>query len=247
MNAAHDFLTRVGMKIDVNGWAVDDDVLDLFDDVLEGDLDDDIGERWLRELFERNHHVVQLSEPAPVLAATVDEALDKVSPHVLIEPRGRRRRLTKWRLISDLNLRFLEAGLEPGDNLARGAPLVASGPHGYSHVADYVVIQDQAVQVVQAWSFQVSSQVSLLRDVKAWGWTMRELIAHGGSAETRQGSITIPQNVRLSVVVAPPQEGEPEKAYVEANAVFGELGASVYKHGNEAVVANEAARQLGLA
>ncbi len=244
LNAAHDFLTRVGMSIDLDELLLDDADLDVTEIILEGRAPE-ITESWLRNVAARNRHVVQLSEPAPVLAETVDDALDSIFPHVVIEPETRRRRgLTKWRLLSALQSDFLDAGLEPSD-FARGASLVASGPQKYQYPIDYVVSEKMAVQVVQTWSFQVASVTELSRDVKAWGWTMREILEHGGLAHTRARRVAVPHNVDVRVIVAPPREDQAQETFDEALAVFNELHVTVHNHGDEITVAEAAADLLG--
>jgi hypothetical protein len=103
-----------------------------------------------------------------------------------------------------------------------------------------------ARQLVQTWSFQVASQDALSRDVKAWGWTIRELLDHGGVATTKGRTITVPRNVDIQVVVAPPEPGQPSVVYREARSVFDELNIHVVSHGEESLVASKAADLLGL-
>ena len=245
ITAAREFMTRVGVSMDFDAWTVDDDEFDLAIDPLEAAHSFD--EDRLLELARKNRHVVQLSEPAPVLAASADAALDTVYPHLIVEPESRRKTtLTKWRLISDLNFHYLQAGLEFRDHFSRAVSVVAGGPNSYRHGADFLVAQATARQLVQTWSFQVASQDVLSRDVKAWGWTIRELRDHGGVATTKDRKITVPHNVDIRVVVAPPEPEQPNVVYQEARSVFDDLNIPVVSHGEESLVASKAADLLGL-
>jgi hypothetical protein len=246
ITAAREFMTRVGVSMDFDAWAVDDDEFDLVIDPLERPAPS-FDEDSLLELARKNRHVVQLSEPAPVLADSADAALDAVYSHLIVEPQSRRKKtLTKWRLISDLNLQYLYAGLEFRDHFSRAVSVVAGGPKSYRHGADFLVAEAMARQLVQTWSFQVASQDALSRDVKAWGWTIRELLEHGGVATTKHRKINVPHNVDIQVVIAPPEPGQPSVVYEEARSVFDELKIPVVGHGEESLVASKAADLLGL-
>jgi hypothetical protein len=242
--AAHDFLTRLGMSVDLDERLLDEEGLVSFEDFAgrrDGPL---MRERWLQELADRNRHTVQLSNPAPVLASSAEDALDSIFEHLVVEPEPRRKSLTKHRLLSNLNFQYLKAGLEAEQQFSYGAQLSSSGPKDYRHTIDYIVGEESAVQIVQAWSFQVAGQAMLSRDVKAWGWTMRELLEHGGNAITKTRRVPVPRDVEIEVVLAEPVADEPVDAYREALSVCADLSVPVHPHGDERSVAAEAVRLL---
>ena len=239
--AAHDFVTRVGMDIDSAEW-----FLDLTDGGADTPvfIEPTVTEGWLRDLASRQRHVIQLSPPAPIMAESVEEAMDQIFRHMIKEPERRSRGLTKWALLRSMNLGYERAGLELGRDFDRRVPLVAGGDRRFTHFVDYVVAGNQAAQLVQMWSFQGDSQTDLSREVKAWGWTMRELRDNGGVARGRQRDVAVPRDVPVDVVVAGPEPDQDRDRYDEALSVFEELGAVVRAHGQEDSVATDAASLL---
>lgn len=244
--AAHDTIARIGYLVDLSAWLRDIEY-------EQGDEPKDdvaaalkVGEEWLGRLHLENHRAVQFSAPAPVLAASVEDALDLVFPRVTVQPTRRPSRLTKWRLISSLGQSYLEAGLEPED-LKRNVTLLAQGPRLFTHGIDFAVSNGRVLQLAQTWSFRVASQDALARDVKAWGWTMKELREHGGLVRTRKRSLEVAPAVEMQTIIAPPAPGQPNGVYEEALGVFEELGVTVHPHGEEEIVAAAAAELVAKA
>ena len=77
-----------------------------------------------------------------------------------------------------------------------------------------------AKRLTQCWSFQVKDTESVLNEVKAWGWTMRDLRRSGGEIRTSTRRIQVPGEVELSVVYAPMADTKPEEFTEEAIEVF---------------------------
>ncbi len=245
ISAAHDVLARLGYQIDLHTLLVEE--LDGEERDPDVALASEVSEKWLRDLHELSNRVVQFSQPAPVLAESIDAAMDTVFPRMTVQPEQRARRtLTKWRLLSDLGKSYISAGLVTGDFL-RQPTLIAQGPSNYTYPVDFVVANGRAVQLVQTWSFEVASQDLVARDVKAWGWTVKELQDHGGLVQTEDHTVSAPSNVAIEVVVAPPTEGQSVAAYEEAKGLFAELGVAVQEHGAEGEVARRGADLLAKA
>jgi hypothetical protein len=243
VSAAHDVLARLGSLIDLHAWMVEGgEEADEEPDLARAG---EVSERWLQDLYERSHRVVQFSPPAPVLADNVDAALDLVFPRVTVAPeRKARQRLTKWRLLSDLFRSYLAVGLKPGEFYHHRATLVAGGPKRFTYPIDFAVANGSTVQLVQTWSFQVSRQSDLARDVKAWGWTMKEFQDHGGAVATPERTLHVPSDVNIQVLIAPPESDQPSAVYEEARGVFEELDVVITAHGAEREVADLAVRLL---
>lgn len=239
--AAHSFVLQVEEAIDLQGWLADSGLLE------EEDLPKPsfvISEQWLATLAASFRHVVQLSPPSPVLANSLEEAAERIHPRIVWEQEARRYGyLTKHRLFSDLTRRYLLAGLDIG-SINKRAIVTASGPKSFSHQVDFVISNGLAVQLAQTWSFQVTTQGTLARDVKAWGWTMRELKEHGGRARAEARTIAVPANVIIEVVLAKPEQAQTTATYDEALGVFEELGVRVRLHGDETAVAADAVQLL---
>lgn len=240
--AAHDALSQIGFLLDFQAWITNEQSEE--DEREKFVISEEVSEKWLTRLFEQNQRVVQFSSPAPVLATSVESAMELVFPRVTVQPERRTSaRLTKWRLLSDLNRNFLSAGFGPGDFL-RNTVLTASGQKMFTHPLDFLIVDVDAVELIQSWSFQVASQVALARDVKAWGWTLKELQEHGGSVSVETRSIRIPREIPICVVIAPPVDDQPSSIFDEALGVFEELGAEIKRHGEESTVAAKASELL---
>jgi hypothetical protein len=243
LTTAHHFIARLGEILDTRDWMAEGWDVERDDDAIDEALR--VSEAWLRDLAETNQRVVQVSEPTPVIADSVDDALSLVFPHVIIDEKSRKYdRLTKWRLISDLQKGYRAAGLRPGD-FNRNATLVASSPAQFTYPVDFVVSNGEAVQIAQVWSFQLTAPDALARDVKAWGWTIRELKQYGGSAHAGRREIDVPAEVPVEVVFVPPTDELQQPAFEEATGVFKELSVTVHQHGDEGEVAAHAAALLG--
>lgn len=244
--AGHDFVSRIGMLIDLEAW--NDDDFELQADTRTDDLEGHVSEAWLAQIAATNRHVVQLSPPHPILAESAEDALDVIFANMLPEPLRRRRSLTKWALVSSMSTSFSAVGLQPKYDFERRVAFNASGPQRFHHTIDFAVADSHARQLVQAWSFQISEQSDLSRDVKAWGWTMRELREHGGEVSMHGRKVAVPADVPIEVVIAPPTDdaGSAEQdRYGEALNVFDELEVSVTEHGQEAAIADRAADLMG--
>lgn len=244
--AGHDVIAHLGEQIDLH---------DLMVEGFEGteggryyELASQVSERWLHDLHVAYQRGVQFSAPAPVLAETVDDALDLVFPRVTVQPEPKQRRsLTKWALLSALQKSYASAGLRSADHLLRGPTLIAQGSSQYTYAVDFAVANGHALQIVQTWSFEVAAQETVARDVKAWGWTVQELRQHGGIMELEGRRVEVPSEVEMQAVVAPPRTGQSTLGFDEASGVFRELQVAVSEYGAEAAVARRGAELLARA
>jgi hypothetical protein len=84
--------------------------------------------------------------------------------------------------------------------------------------ADFAVATDRALQLCNAWSFQIADLEEVRRGVQAWGWNMRELRDHGGFLD--DGQIVVPSNVDVQVIVAPDPSEEGQRALADARLVL---------------------------
>jgi hypothetical protein len=239
LEAAHDFISRVGFQIDWSSLITDWDL----GEVPEGS--ERVSEKWLSEIAGRQHRVVQLSPPRPIMAASASAALDLVFEHMMAEPEKRTRVLTKWALVSSMQKAYRSVGLERNVSFISGATLEAQD---FRYPIDFVVTtQSQAVQVTQMWSFRTAAAQDHPRDIKAWGWTLEKLRSKGGVARGREKpSVDVPPNVDIEVIVVAPEDEALNRAYEEALAVFRDVNARVNQHGQEQLVANQGAKLLGL-
>jgi hypothetical protein len=241
LEAAHDFISRVGFQIDWSSFITDWD--DLGDDA-EGS--ERVTEKWLSEIADRQHRVVQLSSPRPIMAASASAALDLVFEHTMPEPEKRTRVFTKWALVSSMQKAYRRAGLERNVSFVSGATLETQA---FRYPIDFVVTSEshKAVQITQMWSFRTAAAQEHPRDIKAWGWTLEKLRSEGGTARGRERLyVEVPPNVDIEVIVVPPEDEALNRAYEEALAVFSDVNAHVNRHGQEQLVADKGAKLLGL-
>ena len=77
-----------------------------------------------------------------------------------------------------------------------------------------------AKRLTQCWSFQVKNTESVLNEVKAWAWTMRDLRRNGGAIRAGLREIGVPKDVELSVVYASPVDTVEDEFTSEAKDVF---------------------------
>jgi len=236
VSAFYTFLDQLSDDIDRQQiWA-------LFDD----DEDDgpSLTEAWLSDWATRARNIVQLTPPVPMVADSAEQALDLVFEHMVEDPaRGRFRFLTRRAVFGDLRRAYWAAGLR--SRMRERCTLVTSR---FTTPMDFVIGNGSAVQLGHAYSFGIASQSALANQVKAWGWTVRELREHGGRALTRDGaSVSVPEDVDIEVLYAIPKDPSHLPAFEEAKAVFADLGVTAVEMESDASdsVASRAVELLG--
>jgi hypothetical protein len=181
-------------------------------------------EEWLRVLSDAYRHVVQLTPPAPLVAASADEAMNIVFDELVVDPEGRplpyvRRNTASKRLRrAYLGTKQLHRGTDFFEHVA-----LKSGEH--EEQLDFAVVNGSVVQLAQAWSFAVPDQRELARRVRAWGWTLRHLKDVGGSVAVNGRTLHADKDVDLEVIYVPPVSPFGDEAFRDASAVFSEIQA----------------------
>jgi hypothetical protein len=141
-----------------------------------------------------------------------------------------------------MRMAYIAAGVD--DSVLRARSALTVGRSGQFHFStDLAVATDHAVQLCNAWSFQIADLEELGRSVQAWGWNMRELREYGGHLD--EGKISVLSNVDLQVVVAPDTSSEGQKALDNARLVFEELEAVVVPYAERQRVAESALKLVG--
>ena len=105
-----------------------------------------------------------------------------------------------------------------GKNLKRKVRLETQRTHT---PIDVVVHNGVVKDITQCWSFQIKDTDDLLNDIKAWGWTIRDLREFGGTIVTAKSVIEVPKNVDVGVLFAKGASGEFLR---EAQDVFNDAG-----------------------
>jgi len=217
LEAVWSFLDGVGRDIDEYEKAMER----LLDSSVE------LSEAWLERLFidHRIDHrnIVQLSPPTPMVASSAGEALDRVFEQMIVDPAQRKYRFRKKHAaLAAVRAAYRRHGVQERVNLRER---VAVQTESHSERFDFAVTNGHVLQLTQTWSFQVPDQESLAEQVKAWGWTVRDVQRHGGRATLPDGSrFNVTSDVDVEVVFVPPAEGQDAPAMKDAYGVFNELG-----------------------
>jgi hypothetical protein len=238
--AVYDFLNDVNELIDRS----DEWTFDAPDEQIEDRSPaNELREEWLTELYRRCRNVVQLSPPAPIIASSAEEALDLVFDNLVNDPaRGRFRFMTKRAVFGELRRSFLAAGI-PSTYIRRHCVLATPR---FSTTVDFVIGADNAVQLAHTYSFGIASQSHLAGQVKAWGWTLRELRDTGAEARAEGfDPVSVAPNVPIEVVYAVPQDAGKLSALDEARRVFDELDIRAHELDDADEVAEHARALIG--
>ena len=212
LDAVWSFIDRIGNQIDEYQAGLES----LFDPAIE------LSESWLEELHRDHQNVVQLSAPAPMLAATADEALERVFDLMVIDPAQRRYKFRKKNeAIAAVRRAYKALSLRQNQDLRERVTL--STRHHHERF-DFAITNGHVLQLTQAWSFQVPDQDSLSEQIKAWGWTVNEARGGGGEIALRDGTtFQVASDVDVEVVYVPPEPGHESRALDEARNVFDSL------------------------
>lgn len=236
LEAAWSFIDRIGREIDRFEQANES----LFDPEVELD------ERWLARLHKRHRNLVQLSPPTPVVAETADEAMDRVFGQLVLDPEGRHFDFDKKQAAqAALRAAYRNESLSSKHGVRERVRLVS--PSHRSRF-DFAVTNGKAVQLAQAWSFQIPDQEQLSQQVRAWGWAVQDVIDHGGHLELPdEATLEVANTVDIEVVYVPPRAGQDAPALDDARKVFGRLGINAVPLDGAATIAQRARTLLDAA
>lgn len=235
LDAVWSFINRVGAEIDAfDAWAGGS----LFEPEIALD------EEWLRDLHSRHQSVVQLSEPAPIVSDSADEALEAIFNLVVLDPARREHAaVNKNRAVAKMRHAYRHSGISKDKDLFERIPLRTE--HHRTRL-DFAVVNGQAVQLTQAWSFQVSDQELLAEQVKAWGWTIQDARENGGSLTSVDNyEIEVPREVSVRAVYMPADADQPAPAFRDAVHIFDALNIHAVPLSEVTAVASDAAVLLG--
>jgi len=206
----------------------------------------EISEEWMTRLWEESQNVVQLSRPTPIEADNLQHALHMVFDEFVVEVERRRFPFTKKIVATAaIRKRYRAGGLVKGADFLEKT--VVQGEH-HRESFDFVVRNGQAVQLAQAWSFQVPDKLLLTESIKAWAWTVRDVRHHGGYAVLEAGGqLSVPPDVEVAVAYVPPHADEREGQGVlqEALSAFNELKVIALPHDQAGEIGGSALKLLG--
>jgi hypothetical protein len=197
---------------------------------------------WLASLAEEMNNVVQLSDPAPVVADSAEAALDLVFERLLVDPaRLKYRFRKKHQAQAAVRLTYSEHNVPKSAVKARAR--VTSGAYDFEF--DFAVHNGHAVQLVQCWSFELPDQDELTKQVKAWAWMAHEIRERGGRLSS-EGDLDVPGDLDIAAIYIPPLDPD-GAAFGEAQSAFQELSVTAAAFDSADEVGARAAASLNVA
>ncbi|MGH9264119.1 MAG: DUF3037 domain-containing protein [Acidimicrobiales bacterium] len=214
LDAVWSFLDRIGRQIDDFERAGET----LFDPPV------DLTEAWMERLYLDHRNLVQLSRPSPMVAANADEAMDRIFDDLVVDPARRRHPFQKKHAaLAAVRAAYRAHSVEKAKNLRERVSLATDH---HRERFDFAVTNGKVVQLTHTWSFQVPDQEQLAEQVKAWGWTVRDVRRGGGEIAASSGQKwAVSPDVDIEVVYVPPATDQRAPSLGDALAVFDEVGA----------------------
>ena len=223
------FIDRIGRDID------------LYEESLTTLLEPNVmpSAAWLSTLSDRHRNIVQLTQPVPLVAEDIQDALDIVFDEMIIDPAKVQYRFKKkFAALAAVRRAYRDVGFMLEENLLER--VVVQTSHHRERL-DFAVANGRAVQLTQTWSFQVPDQETLAEQIKAWAWTIRDVQASGGRViSPSDRAIDVAPDVDIQVVYVPPELKQLAPAFEDAKAVIEELKASFVRFDEAATVAQVA-------
>lgn len=186
-----------------------------------------LSEEWLHRLYAEHQNIVQLGPPTPMVASSVDEAMDIIFEQMIVDPVvGKRGLKTKHAALAAVRRAYREYMI-PKEAITEGVVLLS--PNNYRQRFDFAIVNHRTLQLTHTWSFQVSDQETIAAEVKAWAWTVEDVRSSTGGTiveELEGGQVEVPSSVDIQVVFIPPAEGQNSLAMREAERAFDKLGVS---------------------
>ena len=241
LDAVWSFLDKVGNSVD------------RYQESLESlfKAETELSEQWLAELYRDHRNIVQLSYPTPMVAESADDALDRVFELLIVDPSQRKYRFRrKNEALAAVRRAYKERELSKNGEICERVVLSTAY---YQELFDFAVTNGEVLQLAHSWSFQVPDQESLARQIKSWGWTVRNTRDSGGVVTTRDSQhFDVAKEIDIEAVYIPPARGEEAPAFSEACKVFEALDVNqvpleqVYQVADRAVACLGKSQSAGL-
>lgn len=202
--------------------------IEAYQDALEEGTEPpvEISEGWLAQLQQDFRNVVQLSQPAPIVSDTLEDALGFVFDKFIVDPVTRRFEFQKKNVATAAVRRaFRDFGLQKGGQYFE--TLTVRGSH-HKERFDFAVANGRALQLTHTFSFQVPDKEGLFENIKAWAFTVEDVRQNGGSAIKDAKHLIVPRDVPVAVVYVPPKEGDDGDVLEEAHYAFDKIDAQHY-------------------
>lgn len=211
---------------------------------LAGMVESVFNESEVARLHEEGSGILELGEPSAISAESLEEALEIITPAVLVEHQPRRRQPTirKTPAVQAIQEAYERQRLQVGKDFVLH-PRVTGGPIQFDF--DFAVMNGSVVQLAQAWSFALSHARSLGERIKSWGWTVHGLRDKGGAVELGFADVKVPEHVDVVVAYVPPQTPDMRELFAEAQYIFAQEDVRLVRWDNVDSIADTAVRSLG--
>ena len=162
-------------------------------------------ETLIEGLAERYRNVIQFTQPTPISAESIDEALEIVSRLRLETTVHESRGVTRLSARAELKRTLFEQ--LPPESVAERVLLTVGNE--WELTMDFAVRNGAVRQLSHAFSFYGRNVVARSKEIRAWAWTMDVLKDDGGSLTIGGKKTTVPPYVPVAVFIATPAQ-EPD-------------------------------------
>ncbi|HMT04825.1 MAG TPA: DUF3037 domain-containing protein [Solirubrobacterales bacterium] len=232
-------------------WATWDTASSILDEIrhqTQSQLDVEGSNRqvtstWLEELSSALNGPIQITDPVPIRATSLREAIELAFNRFVPQ---QHRRLTERRRQKTLAKNVTQ---EIFDNFGVGTAVKKSAQFSsgvYEYEFDFFLHNGRGLQLTQCWSFDLSDQRRLARNVRSWGWIVNELRRSGGLVKTTDNqTFEIDKELEVASVYVEPTTGRSE-ALLQAESIFEELEVNAVPISDAERVGERAQELLGV-
>jgi hypothetical protein len=181
-----------------------------------------LSESKLRRMSEDHRSSIQFSPPQPVLAESLQEAVEQLSGIYFRQPDSRAKpEITKSKMSATLRRALSSQQLV---KLRDYGETVSVNANGHKSKIDFVVSNGAPKVLVQEFSFYKSDQEALLNEIRSWGFFL-ERVRDGGATMPKiasEGDFVIDKDIMTFALCAVPDEQSSElrDTVAEAQSVF---------------------------
>lgn len=195
---------------------------------------------WLTALAVDMNNIIQVSDPAPIVAESAEAALDAIFERLVVDPARQRYRFRKKHQAQAAARRAYRTHNLPAEAVKSQSRVTS---RAYDFQFDFAVHNGKAVQLLQCWSFELPNQTELMEQVKAWAWMAHEVREHGGQLAS-EGGMEVPGGLDIAAVYIPPTPHGSTSAFGEAQSAFDELGVNAVALDHADEIGSRAAQLL---
>ena len=178
---------------------------------------------FVERLRVHQQNSVQLSEARTVIAASADAAMDLIYPLMVEDPQPRLRSAGRHRITKLMDEEFSRRFETAGVSMRKKVRARASSATGSF---DFVLGTDGAMQLAQAWSFEVQSIDVLQQQFQSWNWLVSRVREDGAVLDrgSNTSAARIAPNTPLLVVHDLPKTDQQKDAWEAAQQSWELLG-----------------------